>query len=63
MHVDRWCEQNDFRRGYVMPIHQNWELGRRWYVDRLLPEWAPKTPAVMNRIFEAVGLRGDFWSL
>lgn len=46
-----------------MPIQQNWELGRRWYADRLTSEWSPKTAAVMNRIFEEVGLRGEFWQV
>ena len=62
-HVDRWCQSHDIRRGSVMPIHQNWELGRRWYADRLSPHWMPKTAAVMNRIFEEVGLRGEFWQV
>lgn len=48
-------------RGQVMPINQCWDLGRRWYADRLSPEWQPKTADVMNRIFDEVGLHGDFW--
>ena len=50
-------------RGYVMPITQCWELGRRWYADRLSADWVPKTAAVMNRIFDEVDLRGDFWGV
>ena len=38
-------------------------LSRRWYKDRLSPEWAPKTREVSQAIFTAVGLTGPFWTL
>ncbi len=39
------------------------ELARRWYGDRLDPAWRPRTAAASQRILEAAGLTGDFWSL
>jgi len=59
--VDRWSEATNIPRGYVMAATQCWELGRRWYGDRLTPDWQPKTPETMRQIFADVGLHGDFW--
>ena len=44
-----------------MPIAQCAELGRLWYADRLTPQWKPKTPEVMENIFNEVGLEDEFW--
>ena len=38
-------------------------LSRRWYKDRLSPDWAPKTREASQAIFTAVGLTGPFWTL
>jgi hypothetical protein len=32
-------------------------------VDRLTPEWQPKTIPTMQRIFREVGLDGSFWDV
>jgi hypothetical protein len=40
-----------------------WELARRWYGDRLDPEWHPRTQAESQAILDEIGLRGPFWSL
>lgn len=46
-----------------MTATQALDLGRRWYADRLSPDWRPMTPAAKADIFRAVGLTGDFWDL
>jgi hypothetical protein len=38
-------------------------LSRRWYRDRLSPDWAAKTREMSQAIFTAVGLTGPFWTL
>ncbi len=42
---------------------QLWELGRRWYGDRLQFDWRRRTLAERQAILDAVGLTGDFWDL
>jgi hypothetical protein len=39
------------------------ELARRWYGNRLDPDWRPRTLAQSQAILEAVGLTGEFWRL
>jgi hypothetical protein len=40
-----------------------WELAKRWYGDRLAPDWQPRPPADAQAILDAVGLRAPFWRL
>jgi hypothetical protein len=39
------------------------QLARRWYGDRLEPDWRPRSLAQSQAILESVGLTGDFWRL
>jgi hypothetical protein len=39
------------------------ELARRWYGDRLSPDWRPRTLQESQAILDSVGLTGDFWRL
>jgi hypothetical protein len=39
------------------------ELARRWYGDRLAPDWRPRTLEASQAILDGVGLTGDFWKL
>jgi hypothetical protein len=38
-------------------------LARRWYGDRLDPDWRPRTLEASQAILDEVGLTGPFWSL
>jgi len=38
-------------------------LARRWYGDRLDPDWRPRTLEASQAILDGVGLTGPFWSL
>ncbi len=49
--------------GATIPVRQLGALARPWYGDRLDPAWRPRTAAASQRILEAAGLTGDFWSL
>ena len=49
--------------GAWMTIEQLERLARRWYGDRLDPDWRPRTREQSQRILDEVGLRGDFWRL
>ena len=49
--------------GATVPIEQLARLARRWYGDRLDPDWRPRTVPESQAILDDVGLTGDFWSL
>jgi hypothetical protein len=38
-------------------------LARRWYGDRLDPDWRPRTRDQSQAILHEVGLTGPFWRL
>ena len=40
-----------------------WELAKRWYDDRLDPDWRRRTVSERQAILEDVGLTGEFWDL
>jgi hypothetical protein len=39
------------------------ELAHAWYGDRLDPDWRPHTTKMNQRIFDDLGLTGEFWQL
>jgi hypothetical protein len=51
------------RGGALVEIPRLRELAQRWYGDRLDPAWRPRTVEQSQAILDAVGLRGEFWSL
>jgi len=61
--IDAWCERHDRPRGGVVPVAQLHELARRWYGDRLDPDWRPRSAQQSQAILDAVGLTGPFWQL
>ena len=38
-------------------------LARRWYGDRLDPNWRPRTREQSQAVLDEVGLTGAFWRL
>jgi len=61
--VDAWCERTGTPRGATLDAARLHALARRWYGDRLKPNWQPRTPAQSQRILDDLGLRGEFWRL
>jgi hypothetical protein len=53
----------DVDSGEVVALPRLFELARRWYGDRLSPDWRPRTVAESQRILSEAGLVGDFWRL
>ena len=49
--------------GEVVPAAQLGRLAKRWYGDRLDPDWRPRTLEGSQRILDEVGLTGEFWRL
>jgi hypothetical protein len=55
--------EEEVTTGEIMPIATLAELARRWYGDRLDPDWRPRTLAASQAILDGVGLTGPFWRL
>ncbi len=49
--------------GAAVPIETLRELARRWYGDRLDPDWRPRSRGASQAILTAHGLTGPFWEL
>jgi hypothetical protein len=62
-HIDEWREPRGVDRGATLTVEQQWELARRWYSNRMEPDWKRRTPAEAEAVFASVGLTGDFWRL
>jgi hypothetical protein len=61
--VTAWTTERGLGLDGLVPVAQMAALARRWYKDRLSPDWAPKTREASQAIFTAVGLTGPFWTL
>ncbi|MGH2807152.1 MAG: hypothetical protein ACRDKT_07735 [Actinomycetota bacterium] len=62
-HVDKWNAARQATRGGMMTLEQLWKLARRWYGDRLDPQWGRRRPEDAQAILTEVGLTGAFWQL
>ena len=57
-----WCAANGLPRGEVLALERVWELSRRWYGDRLSPEFHGRSAAEAEAVFRELGLTSPFWS-
>jgi hypothetical protein len=46
-----------------MTLSQCWNLAKQWYAGRTEPSWRGLGPAKAQKIFDSVGLTGDFWRM
>ncbi|MEZ5291575.1 MAG: hypothetical protein R2745_10850 [Vicinamibacterales bacterium] len=46
-----------------MSISQLGALARRWYRDRMSPDWTPRDRDASQALLTAVGLTGTHWTL
>jgi hypothetical protein len=49
--------------GELVSLETLGELARRWYGDRLEPDWRLRTLEESQLILDSVGLTGEFWRL
>jgi hypothetical protein len=54
---------SEVTEGELVSLDVLQELARRWYGDRLSPDWRPRTLAQSQAVLDGVGLTGDFWRL
>ncbi|MGH2826516.1 MAG: hypothetical protein ACRDKF_06055 [Actinomycetota bacterium] len=62
-HIEAWRRERSLDFGAVMTLEQQWELAKRWYSDRLDPDWRRRSPANAQQVFADCGLTGPFWNL
>ena len=62
-HLARWLDANGWDPGASMGAATLNELARRWWWNRLDPEWRPRSPAESQAILDELGLTGPFWDL
>jgi hypothetical protein len=55
--------EEDVTEGATVDLATLLQLARRWYGDRLDPDWRPRTRDQSQAILTEVGLSGPFWQL
>jgi hypothetical protein len=55
--------EEEVTEGELVDLTTLAELARRWYGNRLDPDWRPRTLAESQAILDSVGLAGEFWRL
>ncbi|MDA0164920.1 hypothetical protein OM076_31915 [Solirubrobacter ginsenosidimutans] len=55
--------EEEVTEGELVDLTTLAELARRWYGNRLDPDWRPRTLAESQAILDSVGLTGEFWRL
>jgi hypothetical protein len=59
--LNQWLVAQKAQRGAVLSISQLWELARRWYGDRMSPQYHGRTIEQIQEIFKGLGLASRFW--
>ena len=62
-HIESWRTERSLERGASMTLKQQWELARRWYSNRLDPDWRRRSPDEAQRVLAECGLSDPFWKL
>ena len=62
-HVRAWYEGRGIPTGESLTLDQQWQLARRWYADRMSPDWRRRTAEEAQAVFTGLGLTGGFWQL
>lgn len=60
--IEDWLQRNRLARGAVLSLPRVWELAKRWYADRLSPDFRGRTADDAQAIFRQLGFTGEFWS-
>jgi hypothetical protein len=54
---------SEVTEGALVDLPTLQRLARRWYGDRMSPDWRPRTRDLSQAILDEVGLTGPFWRL
>jgi len=61
--LKRWLESKNAARGASLSMDRIWELSRRWYQNRMSPEYHGRTAEQARAIFSELGLTSAFWQV
>lgn len=61
--IREWCKNHGLPQGESISAGTLFELARAWYGKHQDPDWVKWSVPEAQKIFSAVGLTGDFWSL
>ena len=59
--IDGWCAMTSEPRGEIVPLAQIWELSKRWYGNRMDPNFRGRSAEQATEVFRQAGLTSDFW--
>ena len=59
--LNEWLLLNQAERGEVFTVPQLWELSRRWYHNRMSPDYHGRSLEQVQEIFDEFGLTSSFW--
>jgi hypothetical protein len=62
-HVLTWSAQTETPIGQIVPIANLWQLSRRWFDNRLSPDWRKPPREALQELLRDHGCTGQFWSL
>lgn len=59
--LEIWLRDKQAEDGARLSIPQLWQLSQRWYHSRMSVEYRGRTVEEVQKIFEDLGLTGEFW--
>jgi hypothetical protein len=59
--LDAWLQNKKAAHGETLTVSQLWQLSRRWYHNRMSPDYRGRTMEQVREIFRDVGLVSSFW--
>lgn len=62
-HLEGWLSSGAGPAGATMSLETQWDLARRWFAGRHLPQWKRRTAREAEDVFASVGLTDRFWKL
>jgi hypothetical protein len=60
-HLEKWIARGN-PEGERLSLEAQWQLAKRWFAGRHLPEWQRRTPEEAQEVLASVGLSSPFWS-
>jgi hypothetical protein len=60
-HLENWIRRGH-PEGESFSLGVQWQLAKRWFAGRHLPEWQRRTPEEAQAVLASVGLSSSFWS-
>lgn len=59
--VRAWQHERQVPTGEILSLAQLWELSKKWYGNRLSPDFHGRSLEQAQAVFREVGLTAPFW--